>query len=87
MSGLDSDAKVAMGAKAARPEAKLAKPLAQRWGDAARQLGLVVEQPPKKRTAPRVAIGILIGAGGAYLLDPERGAERRHRLSKLLGAG
>jgi gas vesicle protein len=73
---------------------------ARRWGDAAtaltstlaayapgaaRELGLIVEQaPPRKRTAPRVAVGIVIGAAGAYLLDPERGPERRRKVLEVL---
>jgi hypothetical protein len=87
-------------AKAAKPLAKRRiRKKAQLWSDAAtavtstlvtyapdaaRQLGIVVEERPRKRTAPRVVVGIVIGAAGAYLLDPEQGAARRRKALALL---
>ena len=52
--------------------------------DAARQLGLLEPPPKPKRTAPRVLIGIVIGAGAVYLLDPEHGQERRQQVVDLV---
>jgi hypothetical protein len=47
------------------------------------ELGLV--QPPKrKRTAPRVAVGIVIGASAMYFLEPEHGRERRERVAQMV---
>jgi hypothetical protein len=43
----------------------------------ARQLGIVEEPQPARRTAPLVAGGALVGAGAVYFLEP--GAGRRHR--------
>jgi hypothetical protein len=53
--------------------------------DAARELGLV-ERPTPKRTAPRVAVGVLIGAGAMYLLEPgSHGREHREKVAALVG--
>jgi hypothetical protein len=50
---------------------------------AAQELGLV-SKPKPKRTAPRVAAGVIIGAGAVYFLEPEHGAQRREKaLSKV----
>jgi hypothetical protein len=51
---------------------------------AARQLGWV-EAPKEKRTAPRVAAGVVIGAGAVYFLEPRGGPERRERVLGLIG--
>jgi hypothetical protein len=50
---------------------------------AAQELGLV-ELPKPKRTAPRVAAGVVIGASAVYFLEPENGREHRERLVKLV---
>ena len=50
---------------------------------AAQNLGLV-EAPKPKRTAPRVAAGVVIGAGAMYLLDPEHGKEHREKVAGLV---
>lgn len=53
------------------------------YGPEASQLFGWVEQPKPKRTAPRVLVGIVIGATAMYLLEPgDPGKERR---AKLLG--
>jgi hypothetical protein len=53
--------------------------------DAARELGLI-ERPAPKRTAPRVAVGVLIGAGAMYLLEPgSHGREHREKVATLVG--
>jgi hypothetical protein len=53
--------------------------------DAARELGLI-ERPAPKRTAPRVAVGVLIGAGAMYLLEPgSHGKEHREKVATLVG--
>jgi hypothetical protein len=50
---------------------------------AAQALGWV-EPPKRKRTAPRVLVGIVIGATGMYLLEPgAAGREHRAQLAKL----
>jgi hypothetical protein len=48
----------------------------------ARQLG--VKPPKSKRTTPRVLVGMIIGATGMYLLEPEHGPKHRKQLRKLL---
>jgi hypothetical protein len=50
---------------------------------AAEALGLY-EPPKAKKTAPRVLVGVIIGAGVMYLLEPDHGAERRGRLTALI---
>jgi hypothetical protein len=51
---------------------------------AAQELGLV-SAPKPKRTVPRVAAGVVIGAGAAYFLEPEHGPERREKALSLVG--
>jgi hypothetical protein len=51
---------------------------------AAQELGLV-SAPKPKRTAPAVAAGVVIGAGAAYFLEPEHGAERREKVLRRVG--
>jgi hypothetical protein len=51
---------------------------------AAFELGLA--QPPKpKRTAPRVAAGVVIGASAVYFLEPEHGREHCEKVAQLVG--
>lgn len=53
--------------------------------DAAEELGLIERRAPK-RTAPRVAAGVVIGAGAMYLLEPgEHGRQHREKVSALVG--
>jgi hypothetical protein len=53
------------------------------YGSEAAQLFGWVEPPKPKRTAPRVLVGIVIGATAMFLLEPsEAGKERR---AKVLG--
>jgi hypothetical protein len=54
--------------------------IAERGPGAAQALGLY-EPPAPKRTAPRVAAGIVIGAALAYFLDPVSGRARRAKLN------
>jgi hypothetical protein len=51
---------------------------------AAQELGLVSASKPK-RTVPAVAAGVVIGAGAAYFLEPEHGAQRREKALSLVG--
>ena len=52
--------------------------------EAAQELGLI-EKPAPKRTAPRVAAGVLIGAGAMYLLEPgEPGRQHREKVVALV---
>lgn len=48
-----------------------------------KQLGLI-EEPKRKRTAPRFVAGALIGAGTMYLLEPQTGSEHRQQLQRLM---
>ena len=74
-----------------RKRAENIVPTARAWRDVlkvyapqtAQEFGLV-EPCPRKRMAPRVAAGIAIGAGAAYLLDPAQGHERREKLLSLV---
>lgn len=50
---------------------------------AAQELGLV-SAPKAKHTAPRVAAGVIIGAGAMYFLEPEHGAEHREKARSLV---
>lgn len=50
----------------------------------AEQFGLA-EPPKPKRTAPRVAAGMVIGATAMYFLEPEHGRERREQVRSLIG--
>jgi hypothetical protein len=52
----------------------------------AQQLGLA-EPPKQKRTAPRVAAGVVIGASAVYFLEPQGGAERRRQVQRLVSVG
>jgi hypothetical protein len=85
--------------KASKPFAKRRmRQRAERLGDAARTIGetlviygppaayeLGLAEPPKpKRTAPRVAVGIVIGASAVYFLEPEHGREHREKVAQLV---
>lgn len=50
---------------------------------AAYALGLA-EPPRRRRTAPWLGTGVIIGAGSAYLLDPDQGAKRRKKIAQLV---
>ena len=50
---------------------------------AAQELGLI-ELPKPKRTAPRLAAGVVIGAGAVYFLEPDSGREHREKVHKLV---
>ncbi len=50
---------------------------------AAQELGLV-ETPKPKRTAPRVAAGMVIGASAMYFLEPGHGKEHRDKVASLV---
>ncbi len=51
---------------------------------AAYDLGLA-EPPKPKRTAPRVLVGVVIGAGAMYFLEPAHGREHREKVAQLVG--
>jgi hypothetical protein len=50
---------------------------------AAYDLGLA-EPPKSKRTAPRVAAGMVIGASAMYFLEPGHGKEHREKVAQLV---
>jgi hypothetical protein len=52
--------------------------------EAARELGLMEPPPKPKRTAPRVAAGVVIGATAVYFLEPGVGAEHRKQVLRLV---
>jgi len=53
---------------------------------AAQQLGLV-EPPKQKKTAPRVFVGVVIGAVATYLLEPgEAGRKHRAQVQRLVSS-
>jgi hypothetical protein len=52
--------------------------------EAAVNLGLV-EPPKRKRTAPKVAAGAVLGASAMYFLEPEHGKEHREKVAQLVG--
>jgi hypothetical protein len=43
------------------------------------------EPAKSKRTAPRVAAGVALGASAVYFLSPDGGAEHRKKLAQLVG--
>jgi hypothetical protein len=51
--------------------------------EAARLIG-ALEEPQQKRTAPRVAAGVVIGASAVYFLDPKQGSEHRQQARRLI---
>lgn len=62
---------------------KLGHVLAVEVPRAAYDLGLA-ESPKPKRTAPRVAAGVVIGASAMYFLEPEHGKEHREQIAQLV---
>jgi hypothetical protein len=55
------------------------------YGPEAAQLLGWVEQPKAKRTAPRVLVGVVIGAAAMYMLEPgPAGKERRAKARGLV---
>lgn len=50
---------------------------------AAYELGLA-EPPRPKRTTPRVALDMLIGASAVYFLEPDAGPQHRQKLGELV---
>jgi hypothetical protein len=77
-----------------RRRARRANDQLERYGDVARSAGntlatygppaaqaLGLYEPPKvKKTAPRVLVGVVIGAAAAFFLDPANGSARRAKL-------
>ena len=61
---------------------QLAQTTAGTLAQSAQQLGLL-ETPTPKRTGPRVAVGVVIGATAMYLLEPAAGAQRRAKLAAM----
>jgi len=51
--------------------------------EAAVNLGLI-EAPKRKRTAPKVAAGAVLGAGAMYFLEPEHGKQHREKVAQLV---
>lgn len=62
----------------------LGEVLAVQGPRAAYELGLA-EPPKPKRTVPRVAAGMIIGAGAVYFLEPEHGREHREKVAQIVG--
>lgn len=90
---------VKLGAKAGRPLLKRrARRRADQLLDASRKVGealtvygpqaayeLGLAEPPKsKRTAPRLAAGMVIGATAVYFLEPGQGREHREKVAELV---
>lgn len=86
--------------KASKPLLKRrARQRAQQLGDAAKTAGealavygpraayeLGLADPPKpRRTTPRVALGVVIGASAMYFLEPGHGKEHREKVAQLVG--
>ena len=64
---------------------ELAQTAAGTLAQSAQQLGLI-ETPAPKRTAPRVAVGVVIGAATMFLLEPKAGRARRAKLAGLVSS-
>lgn len=64
--------------------AQVASSYAPQAAHAAQEFGLI-EAPKRKRTAPRVVVGVVIGAATVYLLEPGVGREHRRQLQRLFG--
>jgi hypothetical protein len=87
------------GTRTAMPLSRHARKRADQVGDAARRVAealaiygpqaayeLGLAEPPKpKRTAPRVAAGVVIGASAVYFLEPGQGREHREKVAQLVG--
>jgi gas vesicle protein len=63
---------------------KVGEALAVYGPQTAYELGLA-EPPKPKRTAPRVAAGVIIGASAVYFLEPGQGGEHRRKVAELVG--
>jgi hypothetical protein len=87
------------GLKASKPLVKRrARRRVERLDQASRRLGealsvyapraaydLGLAEPPKPtRTAPRVAAGVVLGAGAMYFLEPEHGKKHREKVAQLV---
>ncbi|MHB1538615.1 MAG: hypothetical protein ACYCUM_08670 [Solirubrobacteraceae bacterium] len=66
-----------------RASRALGEALAVSAPKAAYELGLAEPAKPK-RTVPRVAAGVVLGAGAVYFLQPEHGREHRHEVAELV---
>lgn len=79
---------VNMRARQARQQAAVVidagRSIAQTAFEAGRQAARA--QAPRKRSAPRVMLGIAVGATAMYLLDPASGDERRRNVLGLITA-
>lgn len=64
--------------------ASLASNYAPQAAQAAQELGLV-EAPKRKRTAPRLIAGAVLGATVMFLFEPGHGREHRRQVQRLLG--
>jgi hypothetical protein len=88
------------GMKAGKPLAKRrVKQRAEQLDRASRTVGEVLAvyapqvayefglaQPPKpKRMAPRILVGVVIGATAMYFLEPGHGKEHREKVAQLAG--
>jgi hypothetical protein len=76
-------------ARTAKTGARASGLVARAWLQSIK-LALRAEPPETRRSAsgPKMTAAALAGAGGAYLLDPERGKHRRHVLmDRALAAG
>jgi len=67
-----------------RVSRSLGEALAVHAPRAAYELGLA-DPPKRKRTAPRVVAGIVIGASAMYFLEPEHGKEHREKVAQVVG--
>lgn len=66
-----------------RASRTLGEALAVHAPRAAYDLGLA-EPPKSKRTAPRIIVGVLIGASAVYFLEPGHGKEHREKVAQLV---
>jgi hypothetical protein len=66
-----------------RASRTLGEALAVHGPRVAYELGLA-EPPKPKRTAPRIAAGVAIGASAMYLLEPGHGKEHRDKVARLV---
>lgn len=67
-----------------RASRTLGEALAVHAPRAAYDLGLA-EPPKPKRTTPRVAAGVVIGASAVYFFEPGHGKEHREKVAQLVG--
>jgi hypothetical protein len=83
---------VNMRARQARHQAVVVLDAGRSIGQTVFELGREAAQSaararvPRKRTAPRVAFGIAVGATVMYFLDPASGDRRRHNVLGLISA-